>query len=141
MPNMFGKVFDTTGSVYGVNSGPSYYSSGLEGTNSKTIGAALSSNPDPSAPANAVTVLPGLDGTLLGQPVTMWMILGGAAVLIYWLMHHHSGGSIEKDLATPRIGLGAFWSIGIQAVLFIFLFKALLSKYRIPGLTELLASV
>lgn len=141
MANMFGKTFDTTGSVYGVNSGPSYYSSGLEGTNSKTIGSALTATQDQQAPANAVTLLPSLDGTILGQPVTMWLLIGAGAVVVYWLMHHHSGGGIEKDLATPRIGLGAFWSIGIQAVLFIFLFKAILSKYRIPGLTELFASV
>ena len=140
MPNSFGqKVFDTTGSVYGVTASPSYYSSGLNG-DAKTLGAALSTNPtDSQASVNAVNLFPALNGTVFGQPVTHWFLLLGITVLVYWALHHHGG--IEKDVATPRIGLGSFWSIGIQAVLFVFLFKAILTKYHIPGLSELFASV
>lgn len=147
MPTSFGqKVFDTSGSIYGVTATPSYYSSGLSGAQdgstpgSKTVGAALTVNPQPGTqtPVNAISLFPALSGTVFGQPVTWWLLVAGAAILIYWALHHV--GKIEEEVATPRIGIGSFFSIGVQATLFSFLMKALLTKYHIPGLSEFFAS-
>ncbi len=132
-------TFDTLGSVYGSGSSPSYYSSDLNGPTA-TPGGALSTTPTgPANPVNSVTVLPDLDGTAFGQPVTWWFMILGGAILVYYLIHK-SLPNVEKELATPRFGLGSFWSVGVQATLFIVIVKAVLTKWRVPGLTELVAS-
>ena len=148
MPATFGqKTFDTSGSVYGVSATPSYYSAALSGPGdgaapaTKTMASALSVNPAPGSQAsvNSVALFPELQGTLLGQPVTWWLLIALLTVVIYWVLHHH--GQIEKEVATPRVGIGSIFSITIQAALGIFIAKALTTKYHIPGLSEFFGSI
>jgi hypothetical protein len=139
----YAKVFDTLGSVYGPTSSPSYDSSALKAAapSAKTTGAALSATPEGAsgAPVNSTNILPQIEGTLLGSPVGALFVLIFAGVGLYYLMHRHIPG-LEKELATPRVGLGAFFSIGFQATVFIVLAKIIFTKYRIPGVTEVIAT-
>jgi len=48
---------------------------------------------------------------------------------------------VEKELATPRVGFSSMIVVGLEASLFIWLMKAVLNLYRIPGLTEFFAGV
>jgi hypothetical protein len=134
-------TFDTLSSIYGPSNSPTSTGSNIGDSGSKTIAGALIGPPQTGQDASAgqMTIIPGLEGTIFSKPVTHWFVLAAAAVGVYYLAHKYIKGA-EGELSTPRVGLASFWSIGVQALLFIVLVKAVFTKYRVPGLTELVAS-
>lgn len=139
--SIFAKTFDTTGSLYGPTSGPSYYSSDLSAHSAKTVGAALVSTPSaPSSPVNALDVFPLLSASPFGTPVGGFVLVLLAVIGVYTVWHKY-GKTAESDLGTPRIGLGSFLSIGFQAALFLFAMKTVLTKYHIAGVSEFFGAI
>lgn len=140
-----GVRIDNLSSIYGVGNTPSYSSSADTNTGSKTVGGSIvggvqnGSHPSGTqSPVNQVTIFGGLEGTVFGQPVTHLFVWAAVGIGIYWFLHHH--GKIEGDLAVPRVSLGSLFSITFQAIIGIVLLKTVLTKFRVPGLTEFVAS-
>jgi hypothetical protein len=138
-------VFDTIGSIYGSGSSPSYYGEDLNGPVADADGN-IGPIPQAANVDNAVhgvkgstNLAPGLAGTIFGEPVTHLFVLGFMAIGIYYVIHRTVPG-VEEHLATPRIGIGSFLSIGIQAMLFLALTKIVAARYHVPGLSPLVLS-
>ncbi len=131
-------ALDNIGSIYGAGASPSYYSSDLQGP-AATTGGNLRTQTAAMPSVNAVTIAPGLDGTIFGQPVTHLFVIALVAIGIYYVIRRTVPG-IESKIATPGIGIGSFFSIGVQAVVFIVLTKTVLTKWRIPGLSDVVGA-
>lgn len=121
--------------IYGAQASASYAGQ-TEGQRLTSQGSA----PDGSAasPANQTPIFSGLGKTVFGQPVGAWFIIALLTIGIYALIHKHVAG-VESELATPRVGIGSFFSIGVQATLFLFLIKAVSKLYPIPGVSAVVA--
>jgi len=135
------KIFDSAASIYSAANAPRYTSS--QAAPASTMGSILGQNDSQTngsqgAPVNQVTLFSGFDGSVLGYPLPWIFIVAMFAVGVYYTIHKY-GGDV-KEFATPRIGLGSFFSIGVQALIFIVVLKVVLTKYRIPGLTEMVAT-
>lgn len=131
----------TLGDIYGPDAGTTFYNNnagadvGMAGTGN---GGAT---PDQAghAAVSPISTFSGIRGTLLGNGVFQWFMILFVAVGVYALAKRHIP-NIESDLSVPRISIPSFWSIGVQAFLFLVIVKTLLKKYNVPGLSGLAAN-
>jgi len=131
----------TLGDIYGPDAGTTFYNNnagadvGMAGTGNGTA------TPDQAggAAVNPVSTFSGIRGTLIGNGVFQWFMILFVAVGVYALAKRHIP-NVESDLSVPRISIPSFWSIGVQAFLFLVIVKTLLKKYNVPGLSGLAAN-
>src|SRR5580692_10958936 len=95
--------------------------------------------PQQTPTVNTINLLPQLQGTVFGMPVTHLFLLILAVLGVYYLLHRHIP-NIESHISTPRVGLGYFFSIGVQALIFIVLVKTVFTKIQIPGFSQMIAT-
>lgn len=88
---------------------------------------------DFTGPHTKLVVGANLDGTLLGEPVTWWLIILGGGMLIYFWMH--TKGGMGGDFATTRWSLGDWFWDGMKVATFFFAFKAAMRIIPVPGLS------
>jgi hypothetical protein len=132
-------AFDTTASFYGPSNAPANNPSSNPSTGSNTISSAMTGPPQQTPTVNTINLLPQLQGTVFGMPVTHLFLLILAVLGVYYLLHRHIP-NIESHISTPRVGLGSFFSIGVQALIFIVLVKTVFTKIQIPGFSQMIAT-
>jgi hypothetical protein len=137
MPSL--SAFDTLGSFYGPSNAPAAVPSTNPSTGANTVASAMTGAPPPSPTVNTISVLPQLQGTVFGMPVTSLFLFAALVLGVYWLAHRHIP-SIEEHISTPRVGLGSFFSIGTQALIFIVIMKVVFTKIQIPGFSQFVAT-
>lgn len=131
----------TLGDIYGPDAGTTFYNNnagaevGMAGTGNGGATPDMASH----AAVSPISTFSGIRGTLIGNGVFQWFMILFVAVGVYALAKRHVP-NIESDLSVPRISIPSFWSIGIQAFLFLVIVKTLLKKYNIPGLSGLAAN-
>jgi hypothetical protein len=132
-------AFDTTASFYGPQNAPANNPSSNPSTGSNTVVAAMTGPPTVAPTVDTINLFPQLQGTVLGMPVTHLFLLIFAVLGIYYLLHRHIP-NIESHISTPRVGLGSFFSIGVQALIFIVIAKVVFTKIQIPGFSDMIAT-
>jgi hypothetical protein len=138
MPSL-SSAFDTLGSFYGPQNAPANNPSNNPSTGSSTVVAAMTGAPPEQQTVQTINLLPQLKGTVLGMPVTHLFLLIAVGLVIYYFVHRHVP-DIESKISTPRVGLGSFFSIGFQALVFIVVMKVVFTKIKIPGLSDVIAT-
>lgn len=133
------QTFDTQASFYGPSNAPAANPSSNPSTGSNTVSAAMTGAPPPQNTVNTINPLPQLQGTVLGMPVTHLFLFIGFVLLVYYMLHRHIP-NIETHISTPRVGLGSFFSIGAQALIFIVIMKTVFTKVQIPGFSQFIAT-
>lgn len=131
----------TLGDIYGPDAGPTFYNNnagadvGMAGTGNGGATPDMAS----TAAVSPISTLSGIRGTLIGNGVFQWFMILFVAVGVYALAKHHVP-NVESNLSVPRLSIPSFWSIGVQAFLFLVVVKTLLKKYNVPGLSGLAAN-
>jgi hypothetical protein len=88
-------------------------------------------------PVPITTVFGNLYGSVLGQPLT-WLFGLIGLLIAYKLIEEHRGG--QAAFTEIKIGLNNVVKIGIAAVIFLVIFKFLLTRYQVPGLSSIAAA-
>lgn len=101
-----------------------------------STGTAMSASGQAGAGAVPVTtVLQGLQGSILGQPLT-WLF-GLVLFLVAWkLIEEHRGG--KETFQKIRVDGTNIVKVGIMAVIFLIVVRYFAARYDVPGLSDLI---
>lgn len=92
-----------------------------------------------SAAANAGTYSGPLAArSFVGEPFAVWLGMILILVLLKFLTEHPSAKILGHNVNPAHIRIGGynFLAIGVSASIFLVMFKVLVNRYKVPGLTE-----
>jgi len=105
----------------------------MGGTTGTNVTTAPQGGGAPSVPVTSV--LQGLQGSILGQPLT-WLF-GLVLFLVAWkLIEEHRGG--EAAFQKVRVDGTNIVKIGVMAVIFLIVIRYFAARYSVPGLSDLI---